>query len=434
MHLNRIKTMKCSNKPFLSIKLIATLVIAFLISSCDGLLTVQDPGSIERDDLDDPQNEELIMNGVYSEFQYTFDYMTLTASILSDEIYTDHTNIDHREFALFNFDESNILNDNTYTFLQKTRVIAEDAAERIATFHDDPSGNLNVAESHAYAGYANLLLGEHFCESPIDGGPALSSNELLERALGIFEQAILIAGNAQQGASAERAAHILNLANLGSARASLQLGDFSNAVTHASAVPDDFEAFVYRSSNSSRESSIMAAQWITTQPWASVYPRFQNLNDPRVRHISEPVPGLNAREVFLPYRPYFYQGWDRNNSEQTIDLSTGIRFASGLEARYIEAEASGPTPETLTFVNERREFGGQDPVSLSGDELMEELREQRARDFFMAVQRLGDLRRYLNLYGIDLFPSGSYPVTDEIYGDARCFIIPLSEINGNPNL
>lgn len=426
--------MKSLNNQNLFLKFISLLIVVLLISSCDDLLTVEDPGSIELNDLSSPENEELILNGVYSEFQYAFDYMTLTASILSDEIYTDHTNIDHRELALFNFDESNVLNSNTYTFLHKARVIAEDAAEQIASFHENPNNNLNVAEAYAYAGYTNLLIGEHFCESPIDDGPALPSNEILERALDMFDQALTIAGNANQASSSERSSQILNLANLGSARASLQMGEFSNAISFASTVPDDFEAFVYRSSNSSRESNIMAAQWITTQPWASVDPRFQNLNDPRVRHISDPVPGLNAQDVYLPYRPYFYQGWDRNNDTQTIDLSTGIRFASGLEARYIEAEANGPTSETLAFVNERREFGGQGTVSLSGEEIMEELREQRSRDFYMAVQRHGDLRRYLDLYDIDLFPSGSYPITDENYGDARCFIIPLSEINGNPNL
>lgn len=426
--------MKSLNKKFLLVKFVSLFLIVFILSSCSDLLTVEDPGSIEIDDLSNPENEELILNGVYSEFQYAFDYMTLTASILSDEIYTDHTNIDHREFALFNFNNNNALNSNTYTFLHKARVIAEDAAVRIATFHDNSDSNLNVAESYAYAGYANVLIGEHFCESPIDGGPALSSNEILERALDMFDQAITIAGNAQLAAPSERASQILNLANLGSARASLQMGEFSNAINFASTVPDDFEAFVYRSSNSSRESSIMAAQWITTQPWASVDIPFQNLNDPRVRHISDPVPGLNAQDVFLPYRPFFYQGWDRDNDAQTIDLSTDIRFASGLEARYIEAEANGPTSETMSFINERRDFGGQGSVSLTGDDMMEELREQRGRDFYMAVQRHGDLRRYLNLYNIDLFPSGSYPISSDNYGDARCFIIPLSEINGNPNL
>ena len=136
----------------------------------------------------------------------------------------------------------------------------------------------------------------------------------------------------------------------------------------------------------------------------------------------------------MPYRPLMYQGYDSTVTEQIVELSTSVRFATALEARYIIAEASGPTAATLAFVNERRAVGKQSAVSVSGDALMAALREQRARDFFMAVQRHGDLRRYLALYGLDLFPTGKYPVTDELYGDARCFIIPLSESGANPNL
>jgi hypothetical protein len=71
-------------------------------------------------------------------------------------------------------------------------------------------------------------------------------------------------------------------------------------------------------------------------------------------------------------------------------------------------------------------------VSLSGDELMAELREQRARDFFFTGQRLGDLRRYAET-GIDLFPTGAYPTGAGTYGDLKCFLVPRSEKTGNPN-
>jgi hypothetical protein len=153
-----------------------------------------------------------------------------------------------------------------------------------------------------------------------------------------------------------------------------------------------------------------------------------------VRHTAQARSGLNARPIYVPYRPYSFQGWNRDNLTQTVDLNTHIRYASHLEARYIIAEAQGPTAATLQFVNARREFGGQGAVELAGDALMAELRSQRSRDFFMGVQRHGDLRRYLSLYNIDLFPSGTYAVGTEVYGDARCFIIPLSEIGANPNL
>ena len=69
---------------------------------------------------------------------------------------------------------------------------------------------------------------------------------------------------------------------------------------------------------------------------------------------------------------------------------------------------------------------------LSGAALMAELAEQRARDFYLTGQRLGDLRRYAKA-GNDIFPAGKYPLFNDSYGTAKCFIVPLSEKAGNPN-
>ena len=116
-----------------------------------------------------------------------------------------------------------------------------------------------------------------------------------------------------------------------------------------------------------------------------------------------------------------------------IDITSNVKFATGLEAQYILAEVDGATPATLAFVNSRRAVGNQAPVNLTGADLITELRNQRARDFYLTGQRLGDLRRYLKA-GTDLFPKGKYPVFTDFYGDNKCFIIPLAEKAGNPNV
>jgi hypothetical protein len=126
-----------------------------------------------------------------------------------------------------------------------------------------------------------------------------------------------------------------------------------------------------------------------------------------------------------------FTGWTAT-TVQPIDITTTIKFATALEAQYVIAEADGATASTLAFVNARRAVGNQAPVDLSGAALVTELREQRARDFFLTGQRLGDLRRYLKA-GTDLFPKGKYPVFTDFYGEAKCFIVPLSEKAANPN-
>jgi hypothetical protein len=92
----------------------------------------------------------------------------------------------------------------------------------------------------------------------------------------------------------------------------------------------------------------------------------------------------------------------------------------------------GATPGMLSFVNARRAAGGKAPVDLAGPALITEFRRQRAIDFYLTGQRLGDLRRYA-LAGTDLFPAGKFPVSGDFYGSVRCFLVPLSEKSGNPN-
>ncbi len=116
---------------------------------------------------------------------------------------------------------------------------------------------------------------------------------------------------------------------------------------------------------------------------------------------------------------------------------TTVRIASGLEAQYIIAEAQGPTPATLIFVNQRRAAGLQSAVTLTGDALMAELRDQRSRDFYLDNHRLGDLRRYKEFYGVDLFPKGPYPgsTTGQVYNEAvTCWPLPVNELSANPNI
>ena len=81
-------------------------------------------------------------------------------------------------------------------------------------------------------------------------------------------------------------------------------------------------------------------------------------------------------------------------------------------------------------------MGLQPPVTLSGTALLDELREQRRRDFFLDGHRLGDMRRYLKYDKIDNFPRGAYPgsISNEAYNDATCFPLTLAEISGNTNI
>jgi hypothetical protein len=406
-----------------------------MLSACDSLLEVSDPGSIQSGQLEDPALENLLVNGAIGEFQFAYGYYALWSGVLADEVFTDHTNVSVREFSLHNFNDLNDITTGAYENIHRARQSADDASARLkAMLGTNASSSLNMARVMAYGGYSYVLLAEGFCGSPVNLSAELTPEELFTRAIARFDTAIVVANASKTGATAANiaaATDLVNMSNVGAARAALKMGDLAKARTYAALVPANYEKLAYYSSNSVRENNQLNRPARTADPFLGVAPAFFSLNDPRVPRLATSRPGLNSNPIFPPQRPLMYTGWSASTI-QPIDITTTIKFATGLEAQYVIAEADGATPATLTFVNARRAAGNQAPVSLTGAALIAELRDQRARDFFLTGQRLGDLRRYLKA-GTDLFPKGKYPVFSDFYGDNKCFIVPLSEKAGNPN-
>ncbi len=405
-------------------------------SACSNLLDVSDPGSIQGEQLSDPTLETLIVNGVVGEFQVAYGSYALWSGVLSDEIFTDHTNVAVREFSLHNFIDLNETNEGVYVNIQRTRQSADDAVVRLRGMLGASAGSsINLARVYAYGAYAYVLLGEGFCEAPVNLSAPLPTAELLRRGIARFDTAITIATAYRAGttvaANVAAATDLINMSNVGAARAALKVGDLAKARAYALLVPSGYEKLALYSANSVRENNQLHRPARTADPFVGVHPTFLGLNDPRVPALATARLGLNSNPIFPPQRPFMYAGWTAA-AVGTIDITTNMKFATHLEAQYVIAEADGATPATLTFVNTRRAAGNQAPVNLTGAALIAELRNQRARDFFLTGQRLGDLRRYLAA-GTDLFPKGKYPVFTDFYGENKCFIVPLSEKAGNPN-
>ena len=416
--------------------IVGASALAFGLAGCKGILDVQNPGALKEEQLTDPALEQFLVNGAIGEFQYSYGYYALYSAIMSDEAFTDHTNVGIRELSLHSFGDLNDVNQSVFENLSRARASADDALARLKQILGASAGSsLNVARVLAYGGYAYTLLGEGFCEATVSLSPALPSSELFKRALTHFDSAVTIATASAVGASAANAAaatDIINMARVGAARAALKMGDLVKARGYAVLVPDAYEKLSYYSSNSVRENNIVNSGVRATGAWFSMAPAFQGLSDPRVPQPAASRAGLNSNPIWVPFRPEQYSGWVATGTPQTIDITSNIRFASGLEARYIQTEADGPNAAMLTFVNARRAVGGKAAVNLTGAQLMTEFRLQRAVDFYLTGQRLGDLRRYATA-GTNLFPTGKYPVFPDPYGAATCFIIPLSEKTGNPN-
>jgi hypothetical protein len=423
-------------------------------TACTEFLEVQNPGAIEEKNIDNPAYLSLLVNGVIGEFQPALTSVSLYGAVLSDEVsnwhgFSENIEIDNRSVGAGNGTAQN----GVYIPLQSTRFLADSAIKLLTSFlGDTASRDVRLARVQAYAGYAYTLLAENVCSAPLGIGRAFTPEELFAIGVERFNAAIATATaaktyNESLGATgaknAASADSLISLAHIGAARASLDLGNNADAIAHASAVPTTFAFKAYYSANSLRENNLFfgaasggqAAEWlgVSNTPYANV------TDDPRVpRPVA--TEGTMQGQTFVPKSPSMFSTYNGTLAGAQFARDASITFASGLEAQYILAEAQGATGANVTFLNSRRAIGNMAPLTAPSEaDFQAALREQRARDFYLAGYRVGDLRRYEKLYGVDLWQHGTYTgpplvAVPPTFGDAECFPIPLSEINGNPGL
>jgi len=427
--------------------LLAAGVLAASVA-CNDFLKVSNPGAIEEPDINNPAYAGLLVNGVIGEFQPAFTSDDMYAAVFTDELasfhgFPENIDIDNRNIALNNGTYAL----GVYTPLQSARFMADSVAGLLRSFYGQAAeSDGRLARVLAYAGYSYTLLGEQMCSAPIGMSQAYTPEELLAFALDRFKQAITVATAAKAAPNATvnaiaSADSLLNLARVGAARVSLDLGNKTDAVNYAQAVPAGFGFFVYHAAANAREvnpffsaaSGGGSAEWvaITNTPFETV------TGDPRVPHLATKEK-MQQDSAVAPNSPLAFSTYSGTATGADFTREASVRFASGLEAQYIVAEAQGNNSTNLNFLNTRRAIGGATPlVAPTEAEFQAALREQRARDLYLANYRLGDLRRYKKLYGVDLFQHGAYksPVAaPATFGDQECFPIPLAEYNGNPNL
>jgi hypothetical protein len=285
----------------------------------------------------------------------------------------------------------------------------------------DFNTNLNVARSSMWSGFAVELMAETFCQGVIKVGPALTPEQTLDSAIVRFQRAITIT----TPLTAAEAVKILNASRVGLARAYLQKGDLANAIQAASAVAAAFVANgIYVDDPQSRGRTGNGVFATSSGNQQIVAGEYRALNDPRVPFQDA---GGNSPNGVRLFRQRKYTAF-----------TSPIRVASGLEARYIVAEAQlkqNNAAAALALIAERRAAGGQPAFTGTGNPaILAELMNQRARDFWLEAKHLGD---YLRNPTATPFvpPSGSlfYRPEQGNFGALTCLEVPFAEKANNPN-
>lgn len=412
----------------------AALVLAIpALSACDALdelLSVDAPSRVIAADLENPASAGLLVASVANEFRCTLTYYAAASALTGNE-WRDASNNsvlniwDQRVHDTSGYGSQYASADcgsgqpALYRPMSRTRWLADFTLGLLSewTTEEVPDKAAYEAEVALYAGYSYILFGESMCTVAFDEGPEQMPAEAFNLAIARFDQAMAA------GASGD----ILHAAQVGKARAQLNLNQKSAAMSTASSVPDGFSFELHYSNaepvtrNKLWEFNIDHENVTVAEPYRDV--RYADIPDPRVAVRSA---GSTNSQTGIPIYV----------SAKYPDASSPIEMAGYAEAQLIIAEGqidAGNLDGAVAIFNmlhrfaELPEYDGD----MTATALMTQLIYERAAENYLEGQHLQDLKR-LN---IPLYPpTGTDDGFGGAYGDEICFELPATEFQNNPSI
>ena len=396
--------------------------------ACNSLLTVDNPGRVPAEALDDPALMPILQAAAIQQFQCGVNAFAATGGMLSGEFLSSNGFVNNHPWEWRGATEirnepgdCNQGRNSTfmgfYRPLQQARFQLDDTFARLETFTDAQVTNRArfLTEMRAYAGYAYLLLGEGMCQMTIDNGPAMTKPEVWAIAEARFSDAIT-------RATALNDPSLLNMARVGRARARLDLGNLAGAAADAALVPAGFvRNATFSEGSQPRENRFY--NLTHRNDFLSVGETYRGLTvgaqaDPRVR-----VTNLNrvGNDNVTPM-------WRQEKYSPNGAVPQPI--ASWNEAQLILAEAVGGQAGIDVLNRVRAANGVTTPLVYAGGDITDVVIEERRRQLF------GEGQRYVDMLRKNLpFTTGNNGVNrkGQVYGPVTCVPLPNLETQNNPN-
>ena len=401
----------------------------FLVAGCHDILSVQLPGRIPSELLNDPTTAPTLAASVVADFECAFGNYVASTTTLSDQFLGASGNLNAKNWGTRKIYEDDTGNEQTkcdgfygaYTPLQTARFQSDNVLAHLTSWTDDQAKASLAplrARVAALGAYAYALLGEGYCAMRFDKEAKIHTPaEVLTIAEGKFDAALSLA-NAMTAGTAKT--EILNLIYVGRARVRLDRGNLAGAAADAALVTSGFEYFVTRSVDADTRWN---DAWTTISEFgnSSVDPKYRNLTvggvpDPRVDVAAGPDVGLPQKSFDGVTDLYVI-------TNKNFSRSDPMRLASYVEAQLIRAEAVKGAA-AAGIINARRTqlqlpqyTGPTDDASI-----MALVLDERNREFFMeGGQRYNDLLRFKIPWKTGLDQNG-VP-----YGTTTCMPLPLNE-------
>lgn len=415
---------------------LAGVLLVAAVTACD--TDVTNPGRYEDKFLDLPSAHMAVVNGAARTLSDGLNDVAYTTAAITREIFpggsTSSFGITPRQQqGLLVFDDEHV----QWTSNHRSRFIAEQGYERFKAEREAAGESFDKYEpgglAALWAGYANRILGENWCEVTFDGGPAVPADSALRRAEGWFSKALTI------GQAAGKA-DIVNAALSGRASVRLSLGNSAGAAADAAQVPTAFKfTMKYAPDATAQYNAIFwagaATPYRAHTVWRTKYDQYYtDTKDPRVPWALHPKQEFGDAAVLDLGKVPFHQQQKYTARESPINLS------SGREMRLVEAEAkllAGDYPAAITLINSLRTSVGVPTVSAANiNEAWGLLKRERGIELWLEGRRLNDIRRWEKAGT----PGELDPL--EVPGEASrllpnrslCYAIPKTEVESNPNI
>jgi hypothetical protein len=419
---------------------LAAVLAGATIAACDsGVFDVEDPQAFGNEDLDDPAILRNVADGAEGLLHQAYDDYIVITELLGDAIESSSTWIDWEDIS-----EGRLRADwategsfaGPQNNLLRARYAAQDAAARFERVLGDSASRTPIyVQVKAVDAWADLLLGQGFCEGPlVADGPREPDTKFYEQAVTKFTAALPLA---QGLASAADKDEWVNTILAGRARANLFAGSYDAALADAQAVSAGFVKNAVYSGGSGAQ-----------QSWTG-HQLHQNRNRSgglrRLYHDRVHVIGGDNGEAYL--RDWFDPSVDDPRMEVTRfpnqlgvnnriqyygitkynDYGADIVMTSKREMNLIEAEVymrKGDFATMTDRLNRNRQAAGLPAMTVPADAAAAQaaLLSERFAELFVEGHRMNDLYRF-DLVG-------------QILGPGRAMKLPLSrtEILNNSSM
>jgi len=406
-------------------------LLALGAAGCD--FEVTNPGPIQDQFLNDPLAQPAMVNGMGRALAQGLNWLGYTGSAVSREV---HPAGSTGSFGITNLWATGFLNPddrdlNTHWQQgSRARWLAESGVARIQEV--GPANPQDLIRAQLWAGYANRLMGEHYCEAVIDGGPIQPRSEYFTRAEGYFTAAL-------QGATGP----LRNAALAGRASVRVHLGQWSGAVADAEQVPADFEfRLPYYSVGSDDQRNRIAwaaagTPYKAHTVWNTMFEGYGLSNenpdgDPRVNYSYQAGEVGDAAIQCCGQVPFKRQ-------RKLANDAASVRLSSGAEMRLVRAEAllvDGSWQSAMDHINVVRAAAGVAGVTVASlEEAWTLLKRERGIELWLEGRRLGDRYRW----AAESRPGEFHPLEtpgggSNLSSQSLCFPVPPSEQETNPNV